>query len=134
MEAAFPALSKGDVNQLGMLELAYLGDTVCDLYVRSALVRRGLSVHDMHQRAVTLVNAQAQADALERIRPLLTEEEAAVVRRGQNAKAHHAVPHGIQHRVYNQATAFEALLGSLYLSGQSERLWQLLSIAMEGIQ
>ena len=128
MEAAFPALSKGDVNQLGMLELAYLGDTVCDLYVRSTLVWRGISVHDMHQRAV------AQADALERIRPLLTEEEAAVVRRGQNAKAHHAVPHGIQHRVYNQATAFEALLGSLYLSGQAERLWQLLSTAMEGIQ
>ena len=134
MEAAFPALSPGAVNQLGMLELAYFGDTVCDLYVRGRLVQSGISVNEMHKRAVTLVNAQAQADALERIRPLLTEEEAAIVRRGQNAKAHHAVPHGIQHRVYNQATAFEALLGSLYLSGQDERLWQLLSTAMEDLQ
>ena len=50
MEAAFPALSKGDVNQLGMLELAYLGDTVCDLYVRSTLVRRGICRTTKRQR------------------------------------------------------------------------------------
>ena len=94
----------------------------------------GRTADEMESDAAYRAGYDAQADALKRIRPLLTEEEAAVVRRGQNAKAHHAVPHGIQHRVYNQATAFEALLGSLYLSGQAERLWQLLSTAMEGIQ
>ena len=113
------------------LELAYLGDTVCDLYVRDRLVRSGIGVQRMHRQAVARVNAAAQAEALERIQPLLSEDEQALVRRGQNAKAHHAAPHGVEQRVYNQATAFEALLGSLYLSGQTERLWQLLSIAME---
>ena len=131
MDPFYPPLSLTDVNQLGLLELAYFGDTVCDLYVRESLVRRGISVREMHSHAVARVNAKAQADALERVRPLLTEEEAALVRRGQNAKAHHDAPHGIDRRVYSQATAFEALLGSLYLSGRTERLGELLRTAME---
>ena len=126
-----PPLAWPDVNQLGLLELAYIGDTVCDLFVRERLVRRGIRVREMHRQATAHVNAQAQADALERICPLLNEAEAALVRRGRNVKAHHAAPHGIDERVYSQATAFEALLGSLYLSGQNERLWQLLRAAME---
>ncbi|MBO4299693.1 MAG: Mini-ribonuclease 3 [Clostridia bacterium] len=111
-----PPLALPDVNQLGLLELAYIGDTVCDLYVREGLVRQGIRVREMHRQATAHVNAQAQADALERISPLLNETEAALVRRGRNAKAHHAAPHGIDERVYSQATAFEALLGSMYLS------------------
>lgn len=127
-------MSPEAVNRLSALELAYLGDTVCDLYVRQKLVSLGIGVHDMHRRAVSLVNAKAQAEALSRILPLLSEEEAALARRGQNAKAHHAAPHGVQHRVYNQSTAFETLIGALYLTGRTERLEQLLSIAMEEIQ
>ncbi len=133
MEDTFAPLSAPAANQLGILELAYLGDTVCDLYVRERLVRHGFSVREMHRRAIALVNAQAQADALERIRPLLTEEEADLVRRGKNAKAHHAAPQGVAHSVYNQSTAFETLLGSLYLTGRTERLQQLLQAAMEDL-
>ena len=131
MEVSNTPLSEAEIRQLGILELAYLGDTVCDLYVREHLVKRGFSVHEMHRRAVSLVNAQAQADALERIRPLLTEEEAALVRRGKNAKSHHAAPPGVTHSVYNHSTAFETLLGSLYLTGRTERLIELLQAAME---
>ena len=131
MEASAQPLRHSDVQQLGLLELAYLGDTVCDLYVRERLVRRGIGVRDMHARAVAQVNAQSQAEALTRVLPLLSETEAAVVRRGRNAKAHHAAPHGVQHRVYGQSTAFEALLGYLYLTGQSDRLNQILSTALE---
>ena len=131
MDTFFPSLSPAEVNQLGLLELAYFGDTICDLYVRENLVRRGISVHEMHRRAVARVNAQAQADALERVRPLLTEAEADLVRRGQNAKPHHDAPHGIDRRLYSHATAFEALLGSLYLTGHTDRLRELLNTAME---
>ena len=126
-------VSDAAARQLGVLELAYLGDTVCDLYVREHLVKRGYSVHEMHRRATALVNAQAQAEALERIRPLLTEEEAALVRRGKNAKAHHAAPPGVAHSVYGHSTAFETLLGSLYLTGRFDRLTELLQAAMEDL-
>ena len=134
MDAFSPPMSMEAVKRLSALELAYLGDTVCDLYVRQKLVSQGISVHDMHRRAVSFVNAQAQADALTHIQPLLSEEEAALVHRGQNAKAHHAAPRGVEHRVYSQSTAFETLLGALYLAGRTDRLKQLLSIAMEGLQ
>ncbi len=120
-----------DVRRMGLLELAYVGDTVCDLYVRERLARSGRRVRELHGLAVSQVNAQAQADALERIRPLLTEEELALVRRGRNAKAHHSAPHGVQASVYHQSTAFEALLGALYLTGSGERLLELLQAAME---
>ena len=126
-------VSDAAARQLGVLELAYLGDTVCDLFVRERLVKRGYSVHEMHRRATALVNAQAQAEALERIRPLLTEEEAALVRRGKNAKAHHAAPPGVAHSVYGHSTAFETLLGSLYLTGRFDRLTELLQAAMEDL-
>ena len=131
MDTFSPPMSPEAVNRLSGLELAYLGDTVCDLYVRQRLVSQGIGVHDMHRHAVSLVNAKAQANALARIQSLLSEEEAAWVRRGQNAKAHHAAPHGVDHRVYSQSSAFEALLGGLYLTGRRDRLRQLLSIAME---
>ena len=98
METLFPPLCPDDVRRMGTLELAYFGDTVCDLFVRHSLVGRGMSVRQMHRQAVALVNAQAQADAVERIRPMLNEDEAEVLRRGQNAKAHHAAPRGVDPR------------------------------------
>ena len=124
-------MTEAQVNQLGLLELAYIGDTVCDLYVRERLLRKGLRVHTMHVHAVRLVNANAQAEALMRLLPLLNEAEDALVRRGKNVKAHHAAPHGTDPRTYSLATAFEALLGSLYLTGQTERLYGLLDKTME---
>ena len=131
METLFPPLCPDDVRRMGTLELAYFGDTVCDLFVRHSLVGRGMSVRQMHRQAVALVNAQAQADAVERIRPMLNEDEAEVLRRGQNAKAHHAAPRGVDPRTYQLATAFEVLLGHLYLTGQAERLEQLMRAALE---
>lgn len=133
MKADKHPLSHAEINQIGLLELAYLGDTICDLYVREALVRGGLRVNEMHRRAVAHVNAQAQADALERIRAGLSEEEAALVHRAQNAKSHHAAPKGVDYRIYSRATALEALLGSLYLSGQTERLSELMSSILEDL-
>ena len=123
--------SEAEAQRLGILELAYVGDSVCDLYVREQLIPTGLGAHDMHLRAVRQVNAKSPAEALQRLLPGLTETEAAIVRRGKNAKAHHAAPQSAGYQAYSRATALEALLGYLYLSGQDQRLLEVLQTAME---
>ena len=84
----------------------------------------------MHQAAIRLVCAESQARRAERILPLLTEEEAAVFRRGRNAQVH-TVPNHASRAQYGEATALEALLGWLYLSGQRDRVNQLFQEMME---
>ena len=115
-----------EARRLGTLELAYIGDSVFDVYVRGRLTMMGLKATDMHRRAVAAVNAHAQAELLESLLPQLTETEAAVVRRGQNVHVHHAAPKGVTHQEYARATALEALSGYLYLTGQADRLNELL--------
>ena len=111
----------------GSLELAYLGDTVYDLYVRRRLVVTGGRMKDLHRAAVSQVRASAQSEALARVEDLLTEEEQGVVRRARNAKQ--SVPKSATPGEYHRATAFEALLGFLYLLGRTERLEEILSTA-----
>lgn len=113
----------------GSLELAYLGDTVYDLYVRAQLVRQGGHVRKMHRDAVQLVCAHAQSEAFLRVEPLLTEKEADVARRARNARqtpARNADP-----AEYHRATALEALTGYLFVTGQTDRMEELLEIALE---
>ena len=83
-----------------------------------------------HQAAVRLVCAESQALRAERILPLLTEEEAAVFRRGRNAQVH-TVPGHASRAQYGEATALEALLGWLYLQGERERINELFCVMME---
>ncbi len=112
----------------GSLELAYVGDTLWDLMVRTRLVRQGGTMKTLHRAAVSCVCAHAQSEALERIEPLLTEDEAGIVRRARNAKqtpTKNADPHD-----YHRATALEALIGYLYLSGQTARMDELMSAAL----
>ena len=126
---AFPApnLTEDQARAVGTLELAYLGDSVFDVYVRGCLTVRGIAVHDMHRQAVATVNARAQAKLMAALQPLLSPEEEAVVRRGRNAHIHHAAPRGVTYEEYGQATALEALLGYLFLQGRADRLNELLS-------
>lgn len=112
----------------GSLELAYLGDTVYDLYVRSHLVQQGGRVGKMHRQAIRLVCAHAQAEALTRIQEDLTEEEANVVRRARNV--HQSPPKNADPADYQKATGLEALIGYLYASGREERLEALLKKAL----
>lgn len=104
----------------GSLELAYLGDTLWDLFVREELVRTGGRMKELHRAAVARVRASAQSRALARIEEDLTEEEAAVVRRARNA--HQTPPKNADPADYCRATALEALFGYLYLTGQIERM------------
>lgn len=112
----------------GSLELAYLGDTVYDLYVRSHLVEQGGRVGNMHRQAIRLVCARAQAEALGRIQDELTEEEASVVRRARNV--HQSPPKNADPADYQKATGLEALIGFLYASGRENRLGALLERAL----
>ena len=116
-------------NQLpGSLEMAYLGDTVYDLYVRERLVRRGGKVQKLHKTATTFVCAHAQSEAMLRIQDMLTESEADVARRARNARQN--PPRNANPAEYHRATALEALIGYLYLTKQQQRLSQLLSVAL----
>ena len=112
----------------GSPELAYLGDTLYDLYVRSHLIERGGRVADMHRRAIHLVCAHAQSEALFRIDEAVTEEEAAGVRRARNARQ--APPKNADAGEYHRATALEALIGYLYATGRTERMNALLTAAL----
>ena len=116
---------------MGPLQLAYLGDTVWDMLVRTELIRRGLNVGHMHREAVARVNAGAQAAAFRRLRGSLTEEEEGVALRGRNAHPHHSVPKNQNPQDYADATALECLMGFLCLTGQEARIGELFRITQE---
>ena len=113
------------------LVLAYIGDAVWELLVRSRLIYQGRSARHVHKDAVKCVNAGAQAEAFRRIEPMLAEHEADIARRGRNAHAHHAAPKNQDAADYRAATALEALIGYLYLTGQEERLLTLYQHSQE---
>lgn len=119
-----PNLLKTEARLIGALELAYIGDTVYDLIVRTRMIHSG-SVKDIHRAAVAQVNATSQAAAARLILPMLTEEENDVYRRGRNAHAHHSAPKAASVSDYASATGLESLLGYLYLTGDFPRINQL---------
>jgi len=118
-----------DHGQLpGSLELAYLGDALYDLRVRETLTRKGGRVKNMHREAVKHVCARAQSEALGRIEEMLDEDEQNVVRRARNA---HQTPSKNADRAdYHRATALEALIGYLYITGREARMRQILDAAI----
>lgn len=127
-----PELSEDAIRGLGSLALAHLGDAVYELMVRLYLCSsRGKTGSGLHQAAVAMVNAHAQAEAAKRILPLLTEEEAEVFRRGRNTKVN-SVPKHAELGDYHSATGLEALFGWLYLQNRKERLNELFGAIMEG--
>ena len=116
------ALTAKEADRLSMLALAHVGDAVYELLVRSMLTLRGpAQVQDLHRSTVAYVRAEAQAKAAEKILPLLSEEEAAVWRRGRNCRVHGIPPHANPGE-YHAATGLEALFGWLYLQGKEERV------------
>jgi len=130
LDTARMAFGARDTRELNPLQMAYIGDTVHDLYVRSMLVAQGAAVGKMHKQAIRMVSAFAQARMLEAIEPELAEQEADIARRGRNAQAKHAAPKNADPADYAHATGLEALWGYLYLSGQSERLDALMKLAL----
>jgi ribonuclease-3 family protein len=124
-------LPDDEIRAISSIGLAHLGDGVYELLVRAWLCAHGRATgKGLHRAAVELVKAPAQAERAERILPLLTEEEAAVYKRGRNAHVH-TVPHSASRADYLKATALECLLGDLYLRGRRERINELFTIMME---
>lgn len=112
-------------NELSPLTLAFIGDTVFDLLVREELIcDANRPANDLHHLAVERVRASAQANGVENILPILTEEETAVFKRGRNAKSGHQ-PKNVSRSDYHMATALEALFGYLYLQNKMDRIVEL---------
>lgn len=112
--------------QVAPLSLAYVGDTVFDMYVRSWLVREGAGdVGKMHRIASGIVNASAQAEYAKEVLPKLTEQEKDIFMRGRNAKAN-TVPKNMSPADYHYATGLEAVIGFLYLCGRCGRIQEIL--------
>lgn len=120
-----------DVRSYSPLALAYIGDAVYDLVIRTAVVERGNKAANLlHRSTIKYVNAGAQAAMIEALVPELSEEELAVYRRGRNAKSHTAAKNA-SIEDYRKATGMEALVGYLYLSDRLERVLELIHLGLE---
>jgi len=119
-----------DVDSLSALALAFVGDSIFDLFIRTKLVGSGKKVRDLHREAVSFVKASAQANILKELEPELSSKEKDIVRNARNAKVN-TVPKHADIMDYHYSTAFEALLGYLYLSGDINRLREILHMAYD---
>ncbi len=127
-------LPEQDIRTYSPLTLAYIGDAIYDLIIRTMLVERGNSqVNKLHQRASAMVKAVAQKEIMLVIEPLLTEEERGYYKRGRNAKSYTTAKNASIGE-YRVATGFESLMGFLYLTDQQDRLMELVKIGVERLQ
>lgn len=126
-----PKMELRDINNISMLGLAHIGDGVYELLTRTMLCSDGnKKVTELHKKSVAIVNAPAQAAAMERLMPHLTADELAIYKRGRNAKVN-SVPQKADIGQYHAATGLEALFGWLYLQGKTERINDLYSVCVE---
>lgn len=125
-----------DVKQLNALALAYMGDAVLEQKVREHLLLSGrVKPNTLHKEATKYVSAKAQSMIVYQMmtESYLTEEELAVFRRGRNAKSG-TVPKNTDVQTYRNSSGFEAVLGSLYLQGELERLYDIIQYAIQIIE
>jgi ribonuclease-3 family protein len=123
-------VSHKDVNQYSPLVLAYIGDSVYEVFIRTLLVSKGNApVYKLHKQSVAFVKAKAQSDIIHNIMDNLTEDEQEIVRRGRNAKSG-TIPKNADVTEYKYATGFETLLGYLYLRKDFERLTEVLKMSV----
>ena len=126
-----PAFSDEQLRAMGVLGFAHAGDAVYELLVRTWLCQEGrTTAATLHRETVRRVCAPAQARAMEKLLPALTEEEHAVYKRGRNANVH-AMPRSATPAQYHAATGLECLMGWLYLRGDKQRAEQLFRAMME---
>ena len=117
-----------EINQMSPLTWAYIGACVYELYIRTKLVdTTKLKPHELHINSIKYVKAKSQAETLKKLERVLTEEEKEIVRRGRNTQTHHIAKNASMQE-YMYATAFEALIGYLYLTKQDERLFEIINI------
>lgn len=128
--SAYESAQPRDAMQCAPLTLAYVGDTVYDLYVRTYLIDTlDATPHGLHMAAAKLVCAAGQTAAFRRVEGVLTPQEQAVYKRGRNAHSG-TLPKHASVSDYHTASGFEALIGYLYLSGEDARIAQLMQLAL----
>ncbi len=127
-------IEQKDIRTYSPLTLAYIGDAVFDIVIRSILVNKGNTpVNKLHQRASQVVKAQTQAAMVMAIMDQLTDAEADWYRRGRNSKPHTKAKNAST-MDYLEATGFEAVLGYLYLTGDMDRICELVSRGVEAVE
>lgn len=128
-------LSKVEAKNLNPLQLAFVGDAVYEVYVRTYILydNKELLVNKMHKKAIQYVKAQGQSKIMHEIEQELSEDEHYIFKRGRNTKSA-TVPKNANVRDYRMATGFEALIGYLYLTGEKERLIYILNKCVEIIK
>lgn len=124
------SFSENEINNMAPLVLAYVGDAVYEVFIRTLLVSEGnIPVHKLHKRSIEYVKAKAQSDIIHRIMEKLNPDEHDVVRRGRNAKSG-TIPKNADVTEYKYATGFESLIGYLYLRKDYDRLMEVLKMAI----
>ncbi|MBS6194626.1 MAG: ribonuclease III [Clostridiales bacterium] len=126
-------LDDPDIRTYSPLALAYIGDGIYELYIRTILIKQGnCQANKLHKRASRLVKAQTQSAMIGALEPLLTPEEEAVYKRGRNAKSYTTAKNATTGE-YRRATGFEAVMGYLYLTEQHCRMIDLIKIGLEAL-
>lgn len=126
-------LQQVDICSYSPLVLAYIGDAVYELMIRTKIINRGsMQVNKMHKKSASLVKAETQARLFKLLEEELLEEELAAYKRGRNARSATMAKHATMID-YRMATGFEALIGYLYLTERFERLIELVSLGLERI-
>ncbi len=125
-------LTKDEARLLSPLTLAFIGDGVYEMYIRSYILKghKGLSSHKLHVKAINFVKASAQSDISKELEQYLTEEEISIFKRGRNAKSP-SVPKNADVREYRNATGLEALIGYLYMINDIKRLEEIMVKSIE---
>ena len=124
-------LTEAEIKAISNLGLAHMGDCVFEILCRGWLCAKGgKNVGNLHKDTIQMVKASSQAKFMDKLLPLLTEEELSFYRRGKNSHVH-AVPKSCTPAEYAKATGLEALFGALYLAGQTDRLNELFQKVMQ---
>ena len=124
-------LESQDIRSYSPLTLAYIGDAIYDLYIRTILVSRGnKQANKLHKEASSLVKAPTQSKMIEVLEPLFTQEEESVYKRGRNAKSYTTAKNATMGE-YRRATGFEAVMGYLYLKDEFPRVVELTKLGLK---
>lgn len=130
-ELFVPDCTAAEAGNYSPLVLAFAGDAAYELLIRTMLVKRGNAhLNDLNRRKASFVKASAQSRMMAAIEPYLTQAEADIYKRGRNAKTEHTAKNASV-QDYRRATGFEALMGYLYLQGETERMLELVRIGVE---
>lgn len=133
IESILKETNAPDVRELSPLTLAFVGDSVYELFIRTKILSAGSrSAGELHKIAVGYVKAKAQSTAMHELKSSLSDEELGIYKRGRNTNIH-TVPKHADMNDYRQATGLEALVGYLFITGQEERLSEVLEFAFAAI-